>query len=513
MLRLFDRVGEFVDIEASSRCVDDVLVHPTLLVEFVGVARLLHPTVAQGIDGVAVDDLRYVVTDDDDGAVALDGVDAGFDLFCCHGIETGCRLVEEDDGGILEEHAGYGYALLLSAGEGGGLRTESVGESHDLVVDEGFLCRLDDFLVGGCGLAVADVLLDGAFEDVVFLKHQSDVLAQELGVVVLQVYSVEGYGAAIGSVEFVEQIDDGGFAGSRQSDEGGDATAADLHVDVVEGFHAVGIGEVNTTDFDVSPDAFGTVGAGRFPFAVGIEYVEEAFGVDEGVVEGVEDALQLGDGSCDVGKEHDVVHDFTDGHARVLDEHEIGGEDDDEHGAYLLHAALGSVEAEGGLAHEHLVVGELGLYVPLLAALDGLAVEGFDDVHALDDADDAAGFLFSEMAHVLSPAFEPTRLPDGDEDVDGYDEEGYESDVDVGGKHEDEGKEGTCEEGQEVDEDALHGGGEAAYALVDTGLEFAGLVAAPREEGHAPGHDLSGRARDRHESGGEDLQGIRGEAL
>ena len=154
----------------------------------------------------------------------------------------------------------------------------------------------------------------------------------------------------------------------------------------MEGFGAVGVGEIDATYFELAFHLVGTISARRLFLIFGIEDVEEAFGIDEGIVEGVEDELQLGNGGCDVGEEHDVVHDLTDAHAWIFDEDEVGGEDDDEHSADLLHEALHTVETEGGLADEHLIVGELRLDVPLLLALDVLAIEGLDDVHALDDA-------------------------------------------------------------------------------------------------------------------------------
>ena len=86
-----------------------------------------------------------------------------------------------------------------------------LGQLHHLVVDVGFLGGFDDFFLCGVGLAVSDVLFDGAFEDVVLLKDESDVVAEELGVVVMQVHAIEQDLSAVGLVEFVEEVDDGGF--------------------------------------------------------------------------------------------------------------------------------------------------------------------------------------------------------------------------------------------------------------------------------------------------------------
>lgn len=54
-------LGQFVDVEAAGRCVNDVLVYASLAVQLVGVARLLYATLLHGIDDIAVDDLRYAV--------------------------------------------------------------------------------------------------------------------------------------------------------------------------------------------------------------------------------------------------------------------------------------------------------------------------------------------------------------------------------------------------------------------------------------------------------------------
>jgi hypothetical protein len=45
----------------------------------------------------------------------------------------------------------------------------------------------------------------------VFLQYHADVVAQELGVVVAQVYTVELDAAAVGVIELYQQVEDGGL--------------------------------------------------------------------------------------------------------------------------------------------------------------------------------------------------------------------------------------------------------------------------------------------------------------
>ena len=80
-------------------------------------AGLLYPAFLQGINHLAVNDLRNAVGDDNHRTVLLDGVDGILDLFCGDGVQRSGGFVQEDDGRILEEHAGDGNALLLAAGQ------------------------------------------------------------------------------------------------------------------------------------------------------------------------------------------------------------------------------------------------------------------------------------------------------------------------------------------------------------------------------------------------------------
>jgi hypothetical protein len=126
------------------------------------------------------------------GTVLLDGVDGGLDLLRGDGVQRGRGLVQEDDGRVLEEHPGQGDALLLSAGQMGSGRLETLRERRDLVIDAGLLGGLDHLLEGRVGLAVADVLLDAAVEDMVLLEDQADVFPQEAGIPFAEVHPVRG---------------------------------------------------------------------------------------------------------------------------------------------------------------------------------------------------------------------------------------------------------------------------------------------------------------------------------
>ena len=481
---------QLLDIEAARGGIDDVLVDAAGPIDLVGMPALLHPPLLQGVDVVAVDDLRDGVRDHDHGAVLLDGVDAGLDLLRGDGVQRGRGLVQEDDGRVLEEHPGDGDALLLAAGQVGGLVLEPLRQGHDLVVDVGLARRLHDLLEGGVRLAVADVLLDGAVEDVVLLQDQADVVAQVAGVPFAQVHPVQQDFAALRHIELVQQVHDGALAGARQADQRRDPARLDGHVDAEEGLVAVGIGEIHAAQLELPGHLVRAVAAGGLDLAVGVQDAEEALRIDERVVDVVEDALQLRDRGDDVAEQHHVVHDLSDGHPGILLQHEEGRQDDDQHGADLPHETLESVVVEGHAAGLHLVLRDPVLDVQLLARLDLLAVEALDDVDGVDDVLDALALGLEVRAHLAAPALEAARLAVGDPEIDRHDAQRHEAHIDIGGEHQDQRQQGAREQRQQVDEEILHRARQAAHALVDTGLELAGGVLVRIEIGHPEGQHL-----------------------
>ena len=80
---------------------------------------------------------------------------------------------------------------------------------------------------------------------------------------------------------------------------------------------AIGIGEIDILHLKQAVDLFRLVASRRLHLIVGVKDAKEALCVDECVVHIVEDALQLRDGRDDVAEQHHMVHDLTDGHARV----------------------------------------------------------------------------------------------------------------------------------------------------------------------------------------------------
>jgi len=139
--------------------------------------------------------------------------------------------------------------------------------------------------------------------------------------------------------------------------------------------------------FEVATDRLRTILARGLHLVVSLQNAEESLGIDEGVVHVVVDAVQLPDRRADIGKEHHVVHDFSYRHAGIVDEHEVGREDDDEHRAYLFEKTLQTIEEISLATRAELLVGHRALDGSLSLRLYLLAVERLDDGDALQDVE------------------------------------------------------------------------------------------------------------------------------
>ena len=95
-----------------------------------------------------------------------------------------------------------------------------------------------------------------------------------------------------------------------------------------------------------------------------------------------------------------MVHDLSYRHPGISCEHQVRSQDDDQDGARLADKTLEGIVAETCLTDLHLVAVEACLELCLPVHLDLLAVEGLDDIHALEDIHDAPAAFLVEASHV-----------------------------------------------------------------------------------------------------------------
>ena len=414
--------------------------------------------------------------DDNHRTTSLDPIQTALNLLRRHSIKRCRRFVQENDRRILQEHTRNCDTLLLTARKRSGLTAETRRERHDFIIDERTASRILHLLTSRRRTTVTDILLNRTVENMILLQHKTDVISQVARVPLPQIHTVQENLTAVRHIELVQEIHNRALAGTRETNQSRDLTRTDMHVYMVQSLRPGGVGEIHTANLKLATDRLWPIRTRGLALIVRIQYVKETLRIDQRIVHLVKDPLQLRDGSRDVRKQHHMIHDLADGHARIAREHQIGSEDDDQHRAHLTDKTLQTVIAEGSLANQHLVVRESRLQLPLLLTLNLLAVEGLDYADALDDIHHAVALLLTIHPHVTTPSLQLVRLRNGNPDVNGHDEKGCQTHPYIRRKHEDEGQDGTGEEGQEIYEEVLHRRGQTAHTLVYTRLEFACLI-------------------------------------
>src|SRR5207244_9210883 len=120
-------------------------------------------------DTVGVAQGAEAVSDEDGGALVVREAECALDVALADVVQGAGRLVENEDGGLLEENAGNGQALALAAGEvlaalgDGGV--VAAGHGHDVVVKVGQAGDALDIVIRDRSLAIANVAGDGGDED------------------------------------------------------------------------------------------------------------------------------------------------------------------------------------------------------------------------------------------------------------------------------------------------------------------------------------------------------------
>src|SRR5208337_2723104 len=119
-------------------------------------------------DLVGAADGREAVSDDERGASTHQVGKAALDDGLRLGVETGGRLVENEDAGIGQDGAGDGEALALAAAElyaalaNDGLI--AIGKAFGEFIHTGDSARLKNLLQAGVGTREGDVFADGSVE-------------------------------------------------------------------------------------------------------------------------------------------------------------------------------------------------------------------------------------------------------------------------------------------------------------------------------------------------------------
>ena len=221
-------------------------------------AALFHDlAVLDDHDAVGVADGGQAVSDDEHRPTLHQRVHAVLDMLLSAGVDGGGGFVQNHHRGVLDSGPGDGQQLALALTEVGAVAGDhglvAVGQAADEAVGVGGLCRGDALLVGGVQTAVADVVHDGAGEQVGVLKDGALTEPQGVLLDVPDVDAVAGDHAALDLIEPVDEVGDGGLARAGGADEGDLLAGVGKDGDLFQHRLALHIGEVHLTEPDGAP--------------------------------------------------------------------------------------------------------------------------------------------------------------------------------------------------------------------------------------------------------------------
>ena len=97
-------------------------------------------------------------------------------------IQGACRLVKDQNWGILQKYSGNGNSLFLSAGEPCStfayIGVVTVRQGHNEIMNVGTPCCVYDFFHESSRLSVGDIFLDGSTEQINVLLDNSDIIPE-----------------------------------------------------------------------------------------------------------------------------------------------------------------------------------------------------------------------------------------------------------------------------------------------------------------------------------------------
>ena len=154
------------------------------------------------------------------------------------GIQRARRLVQDDDGRVLQKDPRDGDALFLAAGKHHaplahvGLVT--LGHGADILVDLRVLRGRHHLRVRRVRTAVADVFHDRIGEQEHVLLHDADLVSQGFLGQRAHVAAIHGHGAAGDVVEAGDQLAQRRLAAAGSAHEGDLLTRQDLQIHMLE---------------------------------------------------------------------------------------------------------------------------------------------------------------------------------------------------------------------------------------------------------------------------------------
>ena len=350
---------------------------------------------------------------------------------------------------------------------------------------------VDDRFLGRLQLAVANILLDAAGEDVILLHHETDVFAHPVSVVLAQIASVQQHAAACRFVKPGQQIHCRTLARARESHQRGRLAALQVEIDALQRLLTIRVDEVDTIKREVTAQHIARHSASFWQVAVALDHLEEAFGVRQRFRVLVVNAVQMPHRRRDIAEERQMQQNRAVRHLVI--EHEPDGQREDRDDPELLDGAFQSVEQIVGAVMCDLARDQTAIDRLLAARLVTLAHERLHHKDRLEQSEQRLRFLLAHTLNTPADAGLTLRLRATDEREHGKHDGCDGADPHIALVHQPQCECGVDQHRQNIDEDILDRLRDALDALVDALFELPRLVLRQRKERQMIRHDPMNR--------------------
>ncbi len=206
-------------------------------------AVLLQALIGQHPDHVRAPDGGEAMGDGEGGAALAELLQGALYQKLRLVVQRAGGLIQQQDGRILQKDPGDGQALLLPAGQLhpplAHMGVIALRQRHDKLMGARLLGGLLHLLQGGAGLAVNDVVKDGAGEQVDLLLHGADGAPEAFQGKVPHIMPVYHDLPAGHIIKAGNQVAQRGFAGAAGPHQGHALPRRHLQVDLVQ--HKAGV--------------------------------------------------------------------------------------------------------------------------------------------------------------------------------------------------------------------------------------------------------------------------------
>ena len=357
----------------------------------------LHPALVEEDDLVQPLHRRNAVGDQQGGLPCPAGVQIFENDLLGAGIDGRHRVIQNQDGCILEQSACDGDALLLAARDGHAAlaqhRLVAILEVHDVIPHIGQTCSPVDLLRCGVVHTEPDVVGDGIREEEIVLRNVGTGVAHRVDGDGVDVLAVHKQGAVRHIVGAEQQIDQSRLARAGLAHDADALAGLDGKGDVLEHIVlAVRVAEGQITEFNAALDVF-KVGHAR------------AVGHVDGRIQQLADPVEGGLAAGGLFDQHGDSHDGPDNGLKIADVlHQLAGIEPpliDQIAAVAEDDADDRLDKEG---HQNLQqggdlgIGHIDLFVLLVQLPEGYQLLQFLD-KGLDDRN-AGEVLLREIRQV-----------------------------------------------------------------------------------------------------------------